>query len=601
MFTVDTFLFSVLFKTLVLTGMFSQSSGQGGTIPPPNPQRCVQISSSICSNVQWNGTLPNFLAMNIQARVDEELEPYINLYATGCSNAMLHFICAVYYPPCFQDDSGPVQSYPPCRQLCEYVRCTCDDDIERLGAEWPPQLDCALFDFGRDERNCFFAGTSAYNELLEVELPRIQGAEYPDQVQKCGVNGTTPTPNSTITGPSSTVPPTARPLGCVVRLLDVTNKTSGYERYRLGDRQYCGMRCEGEMLYGEDASTFHVMIPIVILIMACTGMILSLFTIATFLIDRRRFPYPERPMVYLSISYFMLAVTFILGSAAKLAGFNTACTPAVDRSESFVFQELPHLIDDLTSNRSNTCVAIAVFLYYATMTSMSWWVVLAFTWFLAAVLKWAEEAVSKFWLLYHALAWGIPLLQLIILLSLHKIDGEMLGGICYVGNFDVLANALGVFIVGSIYVTVAVVLTILSIIAMLLIRHQMPQNDMERRSKVTRLTLRLGVFSAAVTVPNVILLFLYIYQLAVQESWEVQVLCAPGTADSSLESLRECEGTTDANKPTVAFLFIKYLLWVGLCSSSFIWVISKKTLYSWKRLVTDIFGGMVGKKSNDQL
>lgn len=39
----------------------------------------------------------------------------------------------------------------------------------------------------------------------------------------------------------------------------------------------------------------------------------TLFTILTFFIDINRFQYPERPIIFLSMCYFMVAVTYITG------------------------------------------------------------------------------------------------------------------------------------------------------------------------------------------------------------------------------------------------------------------------------------------------
>lgn len=592
----------LLLKALILTGIVTHTRGQSNTIEPPNPPRCVRITSSVCSKLGWNGTLPNFLGMNVQTSVDKELEPYLTLYTTGCSNAMLHFICAVYYPPCFTQGAQTL-TYNPCRQLCEYVRCTCEDDVRELGAVWPTQLDCNQFTFGSgDGSTCFLGGSEAFDTLLQLELPRVEGQLYPTHIQKCGGGSGTPpisvtnsSRSNSSTQPTSPTKTTATPIiaECIVSELDVVNKLSSYDRYYLGDRQYCGMPCEGEGLYGSEAHALHTVIPLLILILSSVGAILSLFTIATFLIDRNRFPYPERPMVYLSISYFMLSVTFLVASTSKLAGFNMACSAKI----GFVFQELPHFTDEFSSVEGNTCTALGVFLYYATMAALVWWVVLAMTWFLAAMLKWAEEAVSKFWLLYHVLAWGIPILQLIVLLSVHKFDGEALGGICYIGHFDVVANAIGVLVASCVYVAIATTLTILSLVAMMLIRKQVPKTDSEQRSKVTRLTLRLAVFFVAIFLPNLILLLLHIYQLSAQEGWEVLALCEGARSDTPPSRPTECSGVTSAQNPGITFTFVRYLMWVGLCSSSFILVVSKKTVYSWKRFVLDICGGLRRKPS----
>ena len=47
--------------------------------------------------------------------------------------------------------------------------------------------------------------------------------------------------------------------------------------------------------------------------------------------------------------------------------------------------------------------------------------------FLATAIKWAKEAIQKFWLLYHALGWRVPLLLLILYSAGHAAGGRGAG------------------------------------------------------------------------------------------------------------------------------------------------------------------------------
>ena len=55
------------------------------------------------------------------------------------------------------------------------------------------------------------------------------------------------------------------------------------------------------------------------------------FTVATFLVDRGRFPYPERPIVYLALCYGAAAAVLILGCAH---GDDIACNHSGRRVKS---------------------------------------------------------------------------------------------------------------------------------------------------------------------------------------------------------------------------------------------------------------------------
>lgn len=578
---------------LVLCLFLPGSVAQNTTIiVPPGTHRCINLTSSrVCSafSSDWQGALPNFLNQDLQDTVEESLETFLTLYSTGCSNAMMHFICNVYYPLCFEvDDVARV--FHPCQELCDYVFCSCEDDVLNLGVGWPAQLECSQFESKRAPGSSCFAlsDTADFEELQRVTLPEIDNVPYPDVVDRCGSSNTVITP--TTTGPTGTTTSTepsltdTSPSGCPVSQLAVPNTTAGYTRYRLASHTQCSLDCPAVTYFGsKSAATYSTAVPVIVLVLGVLGVALSLFTMATFLINRSRFPYPERPLVYLTICYFVTAASFAVGSSVSLAGTNFAC------SDGLVLQQLPTSVTEPSTDVQNTCVALSAFLYYGTMAALVWWVVLTFTWFLATALKWAEEAIQKFWLLYHALGWGVPLVKVIFVLGFSKIDGEPLAGICYTGNFDIGAFVGAVFMPSVIFLLLGTVLSIIGVVSLATIIQQV-KGDAEQRRKVTRLLIRVIVFSAATVIPNIILQLLHVVAMAQQHQWELHAVCTAAEMEDS-SPLKECSETHQA--PSIAFYIIKYFLWVGLSSTTFLWVVSAKTAHSWKVFIADavsVFG-----------
>ena len=51
------------------------------------------------------------------------------------------------------------------------------------------------------------------------------------------------------------------------------------------------------------------------------------------------------------------------------------------------------------------CTLVFLLVYYFGMASSIWWVVLTFTWFLAAGLKWGNEAIAGYSQYFHLAAW----------------------------------------------------------------------------------------------------------------------------------------------------------------------------------------------------
>jgi len=54
---------------------------------------------------------------------------------------------------------------------------------------------------------------------------------------------------------------------------------------------------------------------------------------------------------------------------------------------------------------------------------------LTVTWFLAAGLKWGNEAIEQRSPYFHAVAWIVPAVQTIVALLCFKVDGDVLGGV----------------------------------------------------------------------------------------------------------------------------------------------------------------------------
>ena len=57
-----------------------------------------------------------------------------------------------------------------------------------------------------------------------------------------------------------------------------------------------------------------------------------------------------------------------------------------------------------------------------------WWVILTFTWLLAAAFKWAKEAIEKHSTLYHSVALLLPALQTTAAVLHRKVEGDNITG-----------------------------------------------------------------------------------------------------------------------------------------------------------------------------
>ncbi|KFP08541.1 Frizzled-8, partial [Calypte anna] len=110
------------------------------------------------------------------------------------------------------------------------------------------------------------------------------------------------------------------------------------------------------------------------------------------------------------------------------------------------------------------CTVGFLLVYFFGMASSIWWVILSLTWFLAAGMKWGNEAIAGYAQYFHLAAWLLPSVKSIAVLALSSVDGDPVAGICYVGNQSlenlrgfVLAPLLIYLAIGSMFLLAGVV------------------------------------------------------------------------------------------------------------------------------------------------
>lgn len=102
----------------------------------------------LCTDVGYeNATYPNMRGHATPEEAKKELDHFLALIHTRCSNAIVHLLCSIYAP--MYTDKYPELRYPPCNSLCEYVKDDCTNILlEKFQIKWPPgpHLDCGLYD-----------------------------------------------------------------------------------------------------------------------------------------------------------------------------------------------------------------------------------------------------------------------------------------------------------------------------------------------------------------------------------------------------------------------------------------------------------------------
>ncbi|KFW06395.1 hypothetical protein N327_09559, partial [Fulmarus glacialis] len=276
------------------------------------------------------------------------------------------------------------------------------------------------------------------------------------------------------------------------------------------------------------------------------------FTVLTFLLDPHRFQYPERPIIFLSMCYNVYSVAFIIRSVAGAE--NIACI-------------------------------VFLILYYFGMASSLWWVVLTLTWFLAAGKKWGHEAIEAHSSYFHMAAWGIPAMKTIVILTMRKVAGDELTGLCYVGSMDVSALTGFVLIPLSCYLVIGTSFILTGFVALFHIRKIMKTGG-TNTEKLEKLMVKIGVFSIGVfsilyTVPATCVIVCYFYERLNVDYWNLRAL---ERGCLHLPGRRAANCSLEASVPTVAVFMLKIFMSLVVGITSGVWVWSSKTLQTWQSL-----------------
>lgn len=506
------------------------------------------VNISFCKGVGYsNASFPNFRMQTKQSDANSELMQFILLVNSGCSNALVHYLCSVYAPFC----EASYRKIPPCSNLCTYVRDSCAPKLQAYGISWPPQLGCEQWPaYGAV---CFGPPTDQLSTLVIPSNPLFN-------LPNATATSTVATTPSSTGGNNSSLGNGDCPMDMKIQ------KAAQYSEYTFGGKSACAVSC-GKSPYFSIAET-ESSAPAFILVFAITCLLFTLFTVATYLIDRRRFHYPERPIIFLSGCYLFISIAYIVGAVSKLSASSSfACDSATSEAlvdnQAAVFQRQPSSSADVYKQAS--CIILFLLVYYSHMAAAVWWVMLTLTWFLAAFLKWGEEAVERLWVLYHIVAWSVPAIQVIIILALRLVDGDQLAGLCYVGNQNVVALATLVFLPLLVYLVVGVVFWVVGFVALINIREHLSR-DPPKAQKLCRLVMRIGVYAACYTLPNVVLLLLLVYEIVQRKKWENAIVQNQG-----------------APMPNFAAFLLKYLMIFTVGIGSTCWVMTQKTFAAWHK------------------
>ncbi|CAH2282108.1 frizzled-8 [Pelobates cultripes] len=513
---------------------------------------CQEITVPLCKGIGYNYTyMPNQFNHDTQDEAGLEVHQFWPLVEIHCSPDLKFFLCSMYTPICLENYKKPL---PPCRSVCERARAGCAPLMRQYGFAWPDRMRCDRLPVYSTSDSLCMDDNRTVATTAAPNLPELLQRPPPEPSYPQGGKTRQDPPRSNKRTPSGCQP------GCQCRapMVPVTSERHPlYNRVSTGQIPNCALPCHNPYFTPEKRSftTFWIGLWSIICFAS------TLATVSTFLIDMERFKYPERPIIFLSACYLLVAAGYLV---RLIAGHEkVACNRDHD---------LEHIHYETTGPA--LCTLVFLLIYFFGMASSIWWVILSLTWFLAAGMKWGNEAIASYSQYFHLAAWLVPSIKSIAVLALSSVDGDPVAGICYVGNQN-LDNLRG-FVLAPlvIYLFIGSMFLLAGFVSLFRIRSVIKQGG-TKTDKLEKLMIRIGIFSVLYTVPATIVVACFFYEQHNRQGWELAHNC-----NSCHQDLAE------TRKPEYAVFMLKYFMSLVVGITSGVWIWSSKTLESWRIFYT---------------
>ncbi|XP_033351471.1 frizzled-2-like [Bombus vosnesenskii] len=561
--------------------------------------RCEEITIPMCRGIGYNLTaMPNELNHDNQEEAGLEVHQFWPLVEIKCSPDLKFFLCSMYTPICLPEYTKPL---PACRSVCERARAGCAPLMQQYGFSWPERMACERLPAHGDPENLCMeqdnrtsstgygsgnGGAASSAPLPAAAPPRPTRPSKTTQPPRCK-----PGKNQK----NCQHPPGERARDCVCRCRAplvplgaggtvIPGPISGSSTGNIGNGAglagmavsgvipappisigrsiiqdiagvpNCALPCHGAFLTPEERGFAAVWLALWSGLCAAS----TLVTVTTFLIDTQRFKYPERPIVFLSACYFLVSIGYLTRSV--FGHEEIACDGPALKSRA---------------QGPEACVAVFLMIYFFGMASSVWWVILALTWFLAAGLKWGNEAIASYSQYFHLAAWLVPAIQTFSAYLAGGVAGDPVAGVC-----TVAPDGIKTFILAPLflYLLLGTSFLLAGFVSLFRIRSVIKRQPGAKADKLEKLMIRIGVFSVLYTLPAGVVLACHMYETSLRNEWLDSLACP-------------CRPRA---RPLYSVLMLKYFMALAVGITSGVWIWSGKTVDSWKRLWRRLFSGGSG-------
>ncbi|KAJ8021011.1 Smoothened-like [Holothuria leucospilota] len=439
-----------------------------------------------------------------------------------CWEAIVPLLCALYTPNC-QD--GMVEL--PGKDMCESTRHPCR--IVEIEEGWPSFMDCT-------NESIYQSGCTQHNTFNEVELNETGGCELP--------------------------------------LVATDNERSWYEHV-----EGCGVQCQNVLFTTGEHNKMHIFIAV----LASLCLVLTFFTLATFIADwKNSSRYPAVILFYMNGCFFMASVGF-LAQFPPNARHDIVC-----RSDDTM------RIGEPSEGENLSCVIIFIIVYYFIMAGVFWFVILSYAWHVSfRALGTPVDALQGKTGYFHILSWVFPFIMIVVILACNQVDGDSLMGICFVGMVNHYFRFIFVLVPTLIAVVVSAIFLTNGVITLCHVDRDNPgllSNKAAARIKGT--IARIGVFAALNLMYVLITLACHVYVYANQEHWE-DGLQEYLRCEADVKIGRDVDGESAnfvdeeecfiRSKPSLGIMMLHIFSFFGAGITMSTWVWTPSSLAIWRR------------------
>ena len=293
-----------------------------------------------------------------QQRTNSYLNPIMQSLpgaTLGCHPDSQLFFCSLLMPMCSKKTESNVASptqniLKPCRQFCDAIKNACENDavLKSLLPLWPPEFECGKMP---ESGLCISPSLGTVSNNISMSVPPPTPART---FARTTQGSAAPSAATGSERPSELVVCRYEQDACPQNL----RVTSGYSySLRLGACEVgnCGMPCQ--------ASAGWPLARKLIGAAAIVCAVMTAVTLLTFLIDLRRFLYPERPIVYLCACYLLIAACYVAGFVLR---DRVSCTSAHGPGAEAALVATQ-------GTKEVACTVMFMHIYFFSLAASIWW------------------------------------------------------------------------------------------------------------------------------------------------------------------------------------------------------------------------------------